>query len=157
MVVLEWIGNSPARWQTFVAHRVGEIQRLLPNARWRHVPSQENPADCASRVLNPQTLRSFEQWWRGPTWLSVPIESWPEDVRNPSRQAVHLEENKHFTVAHVRTTKSWDLAERFSSWLKLLRVTAYMYRFINASRKKFHHNIVSHELTVVEFKNAKSF
>lgn len=48
-VTLGWVRGHPARWTTFVANRVAEIQRTNPDARWRHVPGRDNPADCASR------------------------------------------------------------------------------------------------------------
>ncbi|GAB1860679.1 Gag-pol polyprotein [Camponotus japonicus] len=52
-VDLGWIRGHPARWKTYVANRVAEIQVTCPDARWHHVPGRENPADCASRGLSP--------------------------------------------------------------------------------------------------------
>lgn len=49
MIAIEWINAIPIKWQTFVANRVSEIQELLPATKWKHVMSQQNPADCASR------------------------------------------------------------------------------------------------------------
>lgn len=50
-IVLTWIRAHPSRWKTFVANRVSAIQTQLPDAEWRHVPTSDNPADCASRGL----------------------------------------------------------------------------------------------------------
>ncbi|XP_063915672.1 uncharacterized protein LOC135131754 [Zophobas morio] len=52
-IALSWIAASPNRWQTFVANRVSEIQTLTNNCKWRHVISNENPADIISRGMDP--------------------------------------------------------------------------------------------------------
>ncbi|XP_024870065.1 uncharacterized protein LOC112453509 [Temnothorax curvispinosus] len=46
-VALAWITQSPSRWKVFVANRVHEAQQLVPDATWRHVSSEQNPADLA--------------------------------------------------------------------------------------------------------------
>ena len=48
-IVLSWISEYPSTWTCFVGNRVASIQAEIPPHMWRHVPSPENPADCASR------------------------------------------------------------------------------------------------------------
>ncbi|CAI6345412.1 unnamed protein product [Macrosiphum euphorbiae] len=48
MVALHWITGEPFRWTTFVENRVTQIQQMVPTAIWRHVASEDNPADVAS-------------------------------------------------------------------------------------------------------------
>ena len=43
MVALQWIRGS-GKYKQFVANRVAKIQ-LHPEIEWRHVPTQDNPAD----------------------------------------------------------------------------------------------------------------
>lgn len=50
-VVLALLNQHPSRWKTFVANRTAEIHSKLPSADWYHVPTTENPADCASRSI----------------------------------------------------------------------------------------------------------
>ncbi|XP_070167586.1 uncharacterized protein [Polyergus mexicanus] len=38
MVALGWIQGHPVKWKTYVANRVAEIQRLVPEAHWNHLP-----------------------------------------------------------------------------------------------------------------------
>ncbi|XP_032669457.1 uncharacterized protein LOC116843272 [Odontomachus brunneus] len=57
MVALTWIRQHPSRWDTFVENRVAAIHELLFSVHWGHVPTKENPADCASRGLSPRSLR----------------------------------------------------------------------------------------------------
>lgn len=68
-VALSWIRGHPAKWTTFVANRVAEIQRLNRDAKWRHVPGRINPADCASRGVSPRELLEHPLW-REPDFLA---------------------------------------------------------------------------------------
>ncbi|XP_044760862.1 uncharacterized protein LOC123318310 [Coccinella septempunctata] len=47
-VALSWIRGESHRWKTFVGNRVAEIQDMIPSDCWRHVVSEDNPADCAT-------------------------------------------------------------------------------------------------------------
>ena len=68
--VLFWIQGKNKEWKQFVNHRVAEIRQLLPTDVWAHIPGVENPADLASRGVNPLLLASNSLWWNGPTWIS---------------------------------------------------------------------------------------
>ncbi|XP_024878638.1 uncharacterized protein LOC112459000 [Temnothorax curvispinosus] len=48
-IALHWIQTSPHKLKTFVANRVSHIQENTQHGKWRHVPSQDNPADALSR------------------------------------------------------------------------------------------------------------
>lgn len=132
-VTLAWLTQSPSRWKSFVANRVSAIQTLIPGISWHHVPTQENPADCASRGLTPDALENHLLWWSGPSWLRRSPEHWPT-ASPPIPQKTHLEERPQSPLCALHSTPSWNLASRYSSWPKLLRVTAHLYRFINRVR-----------------------
>ncbi|GFT94334.1 integrase catalytic domain-containing protein [Trichonephila clavipes] len=66
---LSWLSGHPRQWKTFVANRTSEIIEVLPTKHWRHVPSKENPADIASRGIDPKCLPDCKLWWQGPPWL----------------------------------------------------------------------------------------
>ncbi|GFX70897.1 hypothetical protein TNCV_1688801 [Trichonephila clavipes] len=51
---------------------------VLPTKHWRHVPSKENPADIASRGIDPKCLPDCKLWWQGPPWLRLETSSWPK-------------------------------------------------------------------------------
>lgn len=44
-IVLDWLNGNPRRFKTFVGNRVSEIMDTVPPKRWRHVPTECNPAD----------------------------------------------------------------------------------------------------------------
>jgi len=55
----------------------------------------------------------------------------------------------------LHATPQWDLASRYSSWPKLLRITAYFYRFLSRLRLSKHSNIAF--LFPEEIQNAKRY
>ncbi|GFT45017.1 integrase catalytic domain-containing protein [Trichonephila clavipes] len=77
-IVLSWLSGHPRQWKTFVANRTSEIIEVLPTKHWRHVPSKENPADIASRGIDPKCLPDCKLWWQGPPWLRLETSSWPK-------------------------------------------------------------------------------
>jgi len=59
-ITLHWIRTHPYRLKTFVANRVASIQELTSAFEWRHVPSQDNPADLISRGILPAELGDLD-------------------------------------------------------------------------------------------------
>ncbi|GFS50441.1 uncharacterized protein TNCV_2022461 [Trichonephila clavipes] len=70
MIVLAWLRKEPMDLKTFVQNRVAKIQELYPNQLWRHVPSDQNPADLVSRGVDPEKLLQQNLWFNGPTFIS---------------------------------------------------------------------------------------
>ena len=109
----------------------------MPTAFRHHVKSADNPADVASRGIDPDLLSDHELWWHGPRWLTESANSWP---RLPDDLSSHLPSEKKNTrielVSHVAAQASspeerlWKLGLRFSTSSKLFRVTAYVIRFV---------------------------
>ncbi|GFX37401.1 integrase catalytic domain-containing protein [Trichonephila clavipes] len=69
MIVLAWLRKEPMDLKSFEQNRVAKIQELYPNQLWRHVPSDQNPAD--SRGVDPDKLLQQHLWFNGPTLLSA--------------------------------------------------------------------------------------
>ncbi|XP_011858095.1 PREDICTED: uncharacterized protein LOC105555679 [Vollenhovia emeryi] len=134
MIVLTWLRSHPSRWATFVANRVHAVQTNMMDALWSYVPTSSNPADCASRGIPGDELLSHPLWWHGPPWLASAREEWPPEPTSyiPSSPL----EEKVVSLHSQGTATQWDLAVRFSSWSKLVNVTAYLYRFIDACRRR---------------------
>ncbi|XP_033229678.1 uncharacterized protein LOC117181223 [Belonocnema kinseyi] len=131
-IVLAWLTKHPSTWRTFVSNRMAHIHELVPNAKWRYVPTKDNPADCASRGLFPEELEDNPLWWHGPQWLTKHSASWPES-RSVLSQDMDLEWSKKVTYHTMKQAKQpFDQADRFSFWPNLLRVTAYCLRFFTA-------------------------
>lgn len=159
-ITLAWLQSSPNKWKTFVANRVSEIQSLTECSSWRHVSSQDNPADLVSRGIKPTALAQSKIWWSGPSWLSVESNLWPsfvEDCTNPPEERAA----KSVMVSLVDQHNS--IFTRFSSYTRLLRVTAYCLRFIRNTQFKLKQkrciSTISNTdpLTTDELKQARTF
>ena len=64
-LVLSWLQEIRRGWNTFIANRVQAIQDVFKVNRWRHVPSESNPADLATRGDSADQLVSRTLWWHG--------------------------------------------------------------------------------------------
>ncbi|XP_043479888.1 uncharacterized protein LOC122509723 [Leptopilina heterotoma] len=69
-IALHWILTPPHKLKTFVSNRVAEIQEITQSHEWKHVPSQDNPADLSSRGRSPTEFLTDHIWQYGPSWLS---------------------------------------------------------------------------------------
>ncbi|XP_018405974.1 PREDICTED: uncharacterized protein LOC108782254, partial [Cyphomyrmex costatus] len=116
-----WLRQSPSRWKTFVAHRVNDVQTIIPDATWHHVPTHQNPADLASRGVTASSFAESSLWWQGSEWLKFSSSLWP----NESRQDYDtlLEKRSTIVVQTLDIESQWDLASSYSSSPKLLRIT----------------------------------
>ncbi|XP_076623119.1 uncharacterized protein LOC143342783 [Colletes latitarsis] len=129
-ITLTWVNQSPSRWKTFVANRVAKIQTLVPQSTWHHVPTDHNPADCASRGISLSELKSHRLWWSGPQWLRKNPQEWRHSGYVTAPDASKEERGQTIKIL-TATATPWELEQRYSSWPKLLRVTAYVKRFID--------------------------
>lgn len=132
-ITLAWLTRPPCHWKTFVANRVSNIQGLCPRNVWHHVASADNPADCASRGILPSELIAHRLWWHGPAWLELASDHWPDDCPPPTNESL-LEPRAPITILNSVVQSRWDLDSRVSSWSRLLRITAYIFRFIRKLR-----------------------
>ena len=140
MTALCWILNDFQQYKQFVEERAIKIRKLSEN--WKHVKGTENPADLTSRGLFATQLKDNLFWMKGAEWLMLPPEKWPVKERDvdhteESIKEMRVEDQKkaEFTCASI----AWNCEEvidsaRFSSFRKLLRVTAYVQRFIHNTR-----------------------
>ncbi|XP_037028702.1 uncharacterized protein LOC119068942 [Bradysia coprophila] len=131
--VLDWLRKEPIYWKTFVANRVSEIQTTFPSLSWRYVPSDENPADCASRGIGVTTLQNHELWWNGPQWLRQDESFWP-NVIPPTNPEAEKEARK--TVQACAVVVVDDRIDALAYSLKSDHVTKLIIR--NCHLVNFH-------------------
>ena len=161
--VLFWIHGSSRRYKPFVANRVGRIHGATDPAQWRHVPSKENPADLLSRGLTATQLSQSGQWWHGPEFLLQDSDSWPvgtgqslttDEAKKETRSKA---EKSRVTMPEVYLTSSAVdslCPERYSSYERLLRVRAWVSRFVENSRQ-LRENRTAGPLTPTEISEAE--
>ena len=60
----------------FVQNRLDEI-RLEEDIVFGYIPSEQNPADFATRGLSVMEIIGLDLWWHGPAWLKEDKSCWP--------------------------------------------------------------------------------
>lgn len=144
-IVLSWLNSSPNRWTTFVANRVSEIQELTTNCDWKHIKSNENPADFISRGMSSEDILSNELWWHGPQFLLDKKVSFSK-IKHPTVDV--LPEQRQVVLTQIINQSLIDWS-RFSNFTKLQRTMAYVLKFLSNKKSD------SKRLTVQELKYAE--
>lgn len=147
-IVLNWIAKQPSTLETFVANRVAEIQETTKRKDWNYIPSKLNPCDILSRGCTALELKDDKLWSDGPHFLQNTENEWPKP---PDHTLIKTEQILLTTTEEFET--KWDVLERFSSFSKLTRVTAYCLRFINNLKKKTRN---TNNLTTDELNHART-
>lgn len=145
MVVLAWLRGEPSRWNTFVSNRVSEIQNILDKDQWNHIPTDQNPADCASRGISVGELIEHNLWWHG-----------PKIIRENHVYTSEMEFNTNLEERAIKTlTTQVHLTEdfiwtRFSTLSRMLRVLSYCRKMLKLkepnSKGEINKNITVEEI-----------
>ncbi|GBM03663.1 hypothetical protein AVEN_134897-1 [Araneus ventricosus] len=146
-IVLHWLKGSSKIWKPFVSNRVAQVQLLTPPNCWNHCSGSENPADFTTRGESTRKFLTSSLWWMGPAWLSQPVQSWPvQCLPNPpdgmcGEEVIASERRRTAIVNTMVTTTNDDNCisgcidiDKYSNLGKLLRVTAWVRRFIHNAK-----------------------
>ena len=137
-ITLHWL-LSKKKLQQFVANRVNEINKLLTDVTWHYCPTECNPADLLTRGISSDCLKVSHLWYHGQDWLTQESQ-WP--TWNVSEiLLLQVEEDPatntcmvtHSSIA-VPGIHNIILASNYTTLPRLLRVTAYIPRFIHNVR-----------------------
>lgn len=166
--VLSWLRRG-LQWSRFVWNRIEEIKSLTEVHDWRHVPGVLNPADLPSRGCTIAQLIT-SKWWEGPPWLRQKEAEWPQEKFDVNEELVSSEISKAslkslkkrspnaicYTIAactNVTPEKDaipWYLV-RFSDYNKVVRMVAWIIRFMGNIRMKKDKRNLQQQISVEEF------
>ena len=152
---LWWIRGRSRQFKPFVANRVGEIQTYTNPDQWRHVTTALNPADFISRGMKATELIENSKWWSGPDFLGDSEKNWPTNKEfeqpvwgaelkrstgTPRNYNLEVENNSFRDSVFMSATATEGSQasidpSRYSSWLKLKRIRAWIDRFIENCQK----------------------
>lgn len=151
-IALSWINSSPHRWDIYVSNRVAKCQENLDPRHFYHVRGKENPSDCLSRGLLPDQLLSHPLWWHGPTWLRSQVSHWPVTPFIPEACETLPEfKTKTLVCSSASTVASsllYELAQKFSSYNKILRIIAFVLKFMKIIPRDY--TVSVSQLTIAE-------
>lgn len=140
-VVLGYINNEARRFHTFVSNRVQKIRLNSSPQQWRYVPSEQNPADIASRGSTATELITSD-WFKGPQFL------WDKEI--PPATDIDTEvplgdpEVKKVHALHTLKTEQKGLSDKltkFSSWYKATQAIARLIRCAKRNKTTDHSTV----------------
>ncbi|XP_043498687.1 uncharacterized protein LOC122521991 [Polistes fuscatus] len=129
MIVLGWLKRSSNTLKLYAANRVREIQDICVGITWRHVRTENNPANALSRGQLPREFIKNDSWFHGPSWLRRPESEWPTQVEIKIDE---LPEIKKLSVFMTRIEPG-SIFQRFSSYTRLLKTIARCRRWIKTN------------------------
>ena len=130
-IVLDWLKGEPGQWKTFVGNRVAKIQELTRVTQWKHVSGKLNPADIVSRGT---TAILKTEWFSGPSFLLKEPIVLEQEICQVDLQSCELE-RRNVALIGLSGVEN-ELIGRFSSLNRLIRVVAWMLRFVNGTKGK---------------------
>jgi hypothetical protein len=139
MVALAWIKSNPNKWKQWVGNRVMYIQELSKPEMWHYCPTKENPADLPSRGMTFMDFNSSILWKHGPEWLKKDESFWPIQPKSYEEDSILAnEKNKKIVSLLAKEASSDQLfnTEKFSKYIKILRITAWIQRFVSNIKAK---------------------
>ena len=113
---------------SFVATKIAEIQNKSDPHEWWWVATNANPADMVTRPTSHRNIGPASMWQCGPEFLKRSMEEWPirqdfQEQELPDRIGVHIAAMVDCQLAGPNVGEAIKL-ENFSSYIKVLRVTA---------------------------------
>ena len=158
-ILLGYINNTTRRFKTFVGNRLSYIHEVTSPEQWRYVDSASNPADLASRGIDPDDDASLKKWLNGPDFLLQDESTWP---RLANRPEIADDDSEVKREAAINTTaldtgpKLEDLINHYSDWYRLQRAIAWLQRFVKycERRKPDGDGLKCGDLVVEEIQNA---
>ena len=162
--LLQWIKNRE-NTSIFVRNRVTEIINET-DVVFRYINTKHSPADIPTRGMSINELKNNKLWWYGPEWLLQDPNEWPQwnaRLVEANSESVSEERGKKHVILEVSGTapdekkvkvrKLFEIDEaRYSSFTKLLKVTAYVNRFINymKNKRKIDNDLTGNEINRAE-------
>ena len=127
-IELAWLDGQPRDFKQFVANRVSFVLEHTRPQTWKHVPTLDNPADCASRGMAPQELLQHTLWWQGPSWLHedpVPVPDHPPRRTLPTQEIRPI----HTTLLQAKFASQFE--RRTNKYYLIVAMTAWWFRFLH--------------------------
>ena len=159
-ITLAWIKSINKEFDPFVENRVVEIRKNVDVDNWHYVNTNDNPADLITRSGN--SINSM--WFSCPTFLYEPSIEVEKEINCEATSSLeYLKElRKTNSILLVSQEKSRAIGNviditRYNDYLKLLRITGYVLRFVNNLQNKRIKGslIISKYLTATEINQAK--
>ena len=119
-----WVKAETPSFKPFVSCRSAEIQSNSSPENWSHCPTSLSVADDLTKGISAGEVHG--RWFNGPEFLQLPEELWPMEHGVPDMAEVNKERRKIQIICALAVHQPVLNRPEFSSWRRLLRVTAYV-------------------------------
>ena len=132
-MALHWI-RGKENYKQFVHNRVMKIQ-AKSNIQWRHVITDENPADIGTRGCGASKLS--ELWWLGLKWLAE-REQWPDDIQTIPTSETETEAKlvRDVLAIAVKVNDNLDQLMVNHTFWKAVRILPWVAWFLHNCKNK---------------------
>ena len=166
-VVLSYINSNLKRFKTFVANRVQLIKENSDVSQWMYIESKFNPADDISHGLSASNQEKVKRWVTCPEFLWKDESSW---VNSGDKETLEVNKDnpevKKTATANINKVDDEEtisqILNRFSSWYRILRVIAWVVRWVkilrqsvNKGNDNFERKVSINSLSVEELKKVE--
>ena len=138
LTVLFWLNDDSQRFQAFVYNKLHKIRAATSLTEWSWVPTDQNPADWATRGKTPLQLQENPLWKEGPKFLTAPKAEWPKTPALIRTSDVLKEMKKVEQVflqqEHLPPPQPLLPFSRFSSWTRALSLLVKVLRWRDRAR-----------------------
>ena len=142
---------------------------MIPIESWNHCPRYENPADLPSRGMSAEALQESQIWWHGPPWLLEGKDEWPNQMVVTELPSEHYDEMRSCDKPKGKLIRSTGLVvesritslsnvldpDKFSDFKCLIRVTAFVLRFLRNLKSKRIEEKLFGPLNIDEYESAE--
>lgn len=112
----------------------------MPPSCWRHIKSQNNAADCATRGLCTNKLTLHTLWWEGPSCIKNVI---PADIAKIDPPIIETKNQPKICTVLTSSSIIEEIIDKHSSLSRIARIISYVSRFITNLR----YRVTSHSQT----------
>ncbi|XP_062556830.1 uncharacterized protein LOC134221657 [Armigeres subalbatus] len=141
--VLCWLRSDHRRYSQYVAARVSEILDITEVNDCNWIKLEQNVADDGTKWTKHIQLRCSDRWFKGPEFLKQPEPKWPIIHSNQETTTEELRSTA-LVNTHIKAEEPVVIATKYSNWKRLLKVTAYVKRFVDNIRAKQHQQSSQH-------------
>ncbi|XP_037944278.1 uncharacterized protein LOC119677081 [Teleopsis dalmanni] len=148
-ITLNWIMGCGNKIKPYVTTRVKEILKLTNIYEWKYCDGKSNPADFLTRGCTAKNLFNNELWKNGPSWLSA------KQIHSASNKSMNdiLLTFSDLNENIVNQSESFETINKYSNIKKVLRVTAYIMKFISNMQTQKSHRTVQKTSKINDVKN----
>ncbi len=167
-VTLGRIQQGPSNYCQYVGNRVKKCLEDYKANQYSYVSTKENPADLATRGVKATELANSNMWWHGPNFLTKPVVDWQNvtpQLNEEEKSMDNQEKTKTVQQPMICVIMSvpdfvTTLEKRTNNWGKLVRIVAYVRRFLSNLKERGREKVKKcvsdvHAITFEEFNDAE--